>query len=171
LRQHADDRERLAVDAEVSADRVLLPGEPLLPRRVRQDRLPGVPEFTVGLGEEPPADRLHLQKPQQRRGARHREDALGFGVAAQRDATRIVKRLLLEHVGLFEAVVVVGDACGAAGDACSRIGVVHMDQLSGISNRQRLQQDGVHDRKNRRIGPDAHRQGRDRSGGEPAIFP
>ena len=170
-RQHADDGERLAVDADVAADGAVLPAEPLLPRRVGQDRLAGLAWFRFFLGEEAPADRLRPQEPQQRRRAHHRDDPLGLGVAAERHAARVVERLLLEYGRVAQPIVVVRHARRAADHPGAGVGVVHMDELPGLRHRQRLQQHGIDDREDRGVGADAEGERQDRRGREAAVLP
>jgi hypothetical protein len=171
LRQHADNGERLAVDPEIAADGVVLPAEPLLPRRVGQDRFAGLACLPLLLGEETSADRLRLQQAQQRGRAQHRDDPLRLAVAAERHAARVVERLLLEHGRVAQAIVVVRHARRAAGDPGRRVGVEHVDELPGLRNRQRLEQDRIDDREDRGVGAYAEREREDRRGGEAAVLP
>ena len=57
-RQDADDRVRLAVDAQVAADGVVSPAVELLPEPVGQDDLAICAELAFGLREDAAAERL-----------------------------------------------------------------------------------------------------------------
>ena len=171
LREHADDRIRLAVDADVAADRAVLAAEPLLPRCVGEDRLLGLADFAVLFGKDPPAQRLRLQQPEQRRRRHHRADALRFPLAAERHAARVIERLLLEDRRFAQPIVVVGHAGRSADHTRSRIGVVHVDELLGVGHRQRPQEHRIDHREDRGVGPDTEGQREDGGGGEAAILP
>src|SRR5207247_5944701 len=93
FRHDADHGERLAVDADVPADRVRVAAELRLPQRVAEDDLLALTDLAVLLGERAADRRRHAEQPEERRGDHVDADARRRAVLIDALVAAVVQRL------------------------------------------------------------------------------
>jgi hypothetical protein len=158
-RHHSDDGVRLAVDAQVLADRAGIGGEEAPPEPVAQQHLLLVPRLALLVRERAPERGCRAHHAQVRRRDVHDLDAHGPAVFVEAHAARVEERLLVVDVRRAQAVVVVGDTgVRAVARARARVLVAHQQDPLGLGHRQRPQQHVVDHGEERRVGGEAERQ-------------
>jgi hypothetical protein len=162
-----------AVDPEIAADGIVAAAIESLPQRLAQDDLLVGTDFRLLLGEQLPAKGLSPQETEERRRHRHAGHALDAAAVlpADGDARCAVHRQAFEGVHAREPIVVVRHAIRGLQRARARIRIEYRGQPVGLRERERLEQDRMHDRKDGRVGRHTQRQRRHRGEGEAAIAP
>ena len=168
--QDADDLVGLRVELHRSAHDVAIAAVLALPEPVAEDDDLLVSRLALFVGEDASERGPGRDEPEERRRREDHRQADRAVLAAERRALAAVERELLEHVGLFAAIVVVGHAGRSARRAGVRIVVVQPDDPIGVRHRQRLQDDRPHDAEDRGVGADADRERQERRDREGAVL-
>jgi hypothetical protein len=158
----ADDRVGGAANVDEPANHIGRRAELAGPVAVRHHHDPRRARRVVG---------RHKRPPDRGRNAEHREVVAGDDLAhrqarpvveVHRRHHRAVADDAVEHVVARLQIAVVEVGRGAVLDAAARITREHVDEPVDGGNRQRLEQQGVHDGEQRRVEADADGERRDR---------
>ncbi len=166
--EHADDFVRLAVQRQLAADDGRIAAEAAPPEAFAQDGDTPAVRQILGRGKGPPCRHRRAEQPEEVGADVSRRDL--FRVAlGQVDDAEPVRRHVLDDGGLPPPVVELGRRRPLS-RSLGR-GVDEHHQAARIRVGERPQQDGVHDREDRRIRADAERQRGDGGEGERRAVP
>ena len=162
----ADDGEQSPVEAERAAEHCGV-GTVALPEGIADNHhgSGAAGAFLIG-GKDTAAEQRGADDVEVVRGDRVGEQAargVAFGEAHHRE---IVRRKAGENSGLAAQIDVVGVGEGAVVIGLAGVAAVEADELVGLADGERLQQEGVHEAENRGIGADTQGEHEHGGGGE-----
>ena len=170
----ADDLERLAVDAKITADDRWVGPIHLLPELGAEDAPLFVADLPFVVDEEPAQHRLDAHQTEEGWRDPVAGHLLRAAFAADREPGSLIERLFLEDVHRLQPVVVVRHCCGAASrvaTSCTWIRVVHHQDAVRFWHRDRLEEDRIDDAEDRNVPADAERQRQEDDRGEAPVLP
>ena len=166
---HAEHAVVLAVQAHVRADDSRVARELALPRAVRDHGHLVAARLRLFIRERAAERGLRAQRAPQRRRRLQADEALRRARRGEVEALARVHREVLERRRLRLAVEVVRDRRARVVEAHLRVVVVHLHEPLAVVVRQRLEQQPVDDREDRRVRADAERERRDGGDEEPRL--